>query len=1319
MPGPWDKYAAPAEPAEDTNPAARYQQQAPWQKYAQPATEQLVEPTSPGQVPQQEPEGPSFAPARDFQAPPVGQESQLAGHREFQRLSREDKVVAKLQQDVQHGLTTNLVSAFVSGRFPSLASVVLGALGGKQLALPEDTPTQKAADLGFVGNLATGAVSLGADPGAQALLGGVGKLVPQIPVVSKLFNSAGELALERQAAEYEMKAAGDVAEAAYQQAARRYALNRIARGAVKEGIEFGALNAATEGAGQLNRQEFDPLAIANTTVQGLGFGAVLGGGLSALGRGAKGELADATLQAEMGRISESMKPKQEALPAPVRELEAREQKLAEQRAELQKQLDDKTTRLEDDQRARLTQKIESLDTQTEALKVERQKLTAPEIAPPELLDRVVSGEVTLEEPEIARMREQQERLSQQVAKLEKERAAVEQAPKSPREAKLERQLEEVRRQREVYENDLEFQNRNSRPFEERATTRDHLGKIMRQEVDLKSQLDSLQSARSAKADARVKALDEQIGNLNDQHRTLGEQADRRTRPLSEREQKDLAKRLEIERRQVSENNELATIRYQDRLKQINDRLTQLETKRALFAREFEQPTVDDGRVTKLREQAASLEQQLAETKAAKAEMLTSYRRMLRESGPLSIKQRLSSKWETRPEYVDRAYRFADAEVQKLVDRGVLKPEQKSGFVTHYFQELLQKKGLKLSEKSAIPSNKLIRGFTQKIELMNRADKAYGTRVVDATYRLVQADAEFQHARVDESATGHQLINSLVKKGLPPEEIPRLLQYVETNGAGFPEFKPDAVTSEKLTRPEYSGPIPADKVLLAYPELGQLRLESDRVYGLATENGRKAIGYVPGYVKIMPKRGAVAFSQARPEPGAVLEPTSYKQRTVGQWDPSKHETNPHTIWQSYVDDVTRERAFEPVVPQLHAELNKLLMIGDGPAAQEFGNVIQTALGLRNKVDLSAKFAEQIQLANEDAIRSMIRSAGLEDSAADDVFKVLKQMQYEALVLRPAALIKQVLQPNLVASAEIGNRYVLLGQKAALFDPKLKEFAKQFDRELTGVEPGILEEIGQSGVKGSKARFVSKLVGLPTKLSGIKKAYSAAELFNRRATFLGGYLQFKDAAAKGEAGALDKVLDGLLDGEKARVIRALREQGSEAAAQVYGIVRSYRSNFVFSAINKPEILREGAGQLIPFTTWTTNQLARVVTDFTGSRAQLLRRIALPFVGLAAFTGITGLKLRGAHPLGDLDRSLSFELFPAISSPAKAYARTGSLGNAAAEAAKFVPGYSQYVDYQNRLMKTGSATAAAVGADPAYSQPVDRALEVLPEFLRKAMR
>jgi len=1185
----------------------------------------------------------------------------------------------------------------------------------------------RAQSLGTVGDLVTTGVGMIADPAGTALMGQVGKLVEKAPGVGRIFQTSYELAAAKQAAALEAKAVGEVADAAYRQAARKYFINAVSRDAVKGAAEFGAYSFGVEGADQINKG-FDPAALAEHTAMGIvtgaAFGPLIGGVSRALGAD---PVMAASEQAGADRAAEKLQPWAERGVA--KRLDQDIVALEAQQAELASQLKSPKTLTEHELGQKTTQ-LERAKADLEVLKAQREAMINPRLEPNDkALTELMAGDRPLSPAEATRLTTIADAQAQKAAELEASMRTTEAARKEMLGRSVDRQAQkaaeldsqivslrsaaaDLRKQSEAIAKD---------PNKLTLSPADH-GKISKLEQraarleaeaeKAQTRLEQVRPIDSAKLEKRAGRLSERTQRLNEQLNDVADQAakthqvlEAKRVPYSEEQKALLLEKLASARRAAAQANENSQLQFAQKLDKINRDIAFEEA----HARSLDQmvrtrtQALPEKEAGKLSSAYSATSAKLEELRVAKAELLQRFQQFTKESGPLSVSQRLASGRMTKPEYVEQSLAFARKEAQQLVDRGVLPPEKVNEMGSFLFNSLVDAKGAGYHGR-ALPGQ-FVRGFVQKIELLNTIDKKLGTRIVDTVYSLIEKDVVISNRQVEEAIAGHQAIQSLKAKGMPPEEISNLLQYVEMDKAtGIPFVNPAA----SKWRPEYAGPVAPQDLLLIHPELGAMRVEQEKMLMSLPESLRADSGYIEGHIPLMRKSGSLptlegSYSSLNKVPGSLEE------RVVGNFDPNIHEADPTVWWQRYVNSMVRYREMAPVMPQINREMLKLAWQGRADEANEFASVVATAMGVRpgqvgnkliSKEAIAAQMADYLKTANDSAIRKMVIEAGGTEDTVGEVAKLIKEAQYKAFVLHPAALIKQAIQPEVVGSAEIGMGYVNKG-RAALLKKEWKDFAQSFDSVLINYEPGVLEELGAAGYKNGKVALASKVLGIPTKFSGIEKAYSVAEITNRRVSFLGGYFKFLDAAES--AAGRDAALEGLLEGEKSRVIRILQEQGPEKAAQAYGVIRSYRTNFIFSSINKPELFKSGLGQMLPFTTWTSNQLARFATETMrigeGGGKQLARRIAWPIVIGAAFKALSGgWEIPGLHPGADLARSFQYDVFPAAKEALKGVDQSIQQRSPAPlvrSVEKITPGFAHYERYQrNSKANDGKIVPSILG-------------------------
>jgi hypothetical protein len=188
---------------------------------------------------------------------------------------------------------------------------------------------------------------------------------------------------------------------------------------------------------------------------------------------------------------------------------------------------------------------------------------------------------------------------------------------------------------------------------------------------------------------------------------------------------------------------------------------------------------------------------------------------------------------------------------------------------------------------------------------------------------------------------------------------------------------------------------------------------------------------------------------------------------------------------------------------------------------------------------------------------------------------------------------------------------------------------------------------------------------------------------------------DAAKRGD-GSLNGVLDGLLTGQRQAVLEAFQRGGPEAGAKAYGLIRNMRANFVFDVLDKPSALRGPVLNLVPFTTWTSNQLARFVTDVGGavrgdnSWKQPAARYVIPTLALGLFSQMTGFQMQGANPVDSAIDGATLNMGIPLVDAVGSVTKTGKVD----PLLKFIPGVNTAMKTQQELRKGNRLIPALLG-------------------------
>ena len=430
---------------------------------------------------------------------------------------------------------------------------------------------------------------------------------------------------------------------------------------------------------------------------------------------------------------------------------------------------------------------------------------------------------------------------------------------------------------------------------------------------------------------------------------------------------------------------------------------------------------------------------------------------------------------------------------------------------------------------------------------------------------------------------------------------------------------------------------------------------DKTFNDIISNMREQYKAVGGSVKFLDKyipwrskvylKGAVKRARRGTKPlKQTLGTAEHARAKVG---PNKDLLikDPIQLLNRYSNEVRRKQ-IQTLIPQNNAIVEHLNLLGMNEKAKSLMDVFSRATGLsadKVKTLHALNFVEKgkLNLDKMEALQSIWDS----DVTADIYQKVGRSMYKSWIGLSPTANMKQFLQPYLVGSAEIGNKYVHYGLKAR--------------RHLSGEEQLVAKKaITELAPASGKIDLLEVAAKLKTEPGMIEKALTwpgepGMKLFqwqdvfrNRLSMFLGARKQLLNE------GVSSNVLQGLSSSQAAQVQRTLAMKGVKEAAYEYGIMRSLRINFMYHTIDKPLVLQGGIAQYIPFTTWGRNQWMRFLGDAVNGDAQTIaKRIAYPLAYLTAIEMATGVKIPRSHPVSSMAGVMDLRIAPAIT-------ETGSL-------------------------------------------------------------
>jgi len=636
-----------------------------------------------------------------------------------------------------------------------------------------------------------------------------------------------------------------------------------------------------------------------------------------------------------------------------------------------------------------------------------------------------------------------------------------------------------------------------------------------------------------------------------------------------------------------------------------------------------------------------------------------------------------------PAIVDNAFQFARSKADRLVADKVIPANLRGQWGQKLFLESLEQRGFNLGEMPA-QLGKFEVGFINSLEVADKLDRKFGTRNTEVISRMIDGELKSKNIQQILKDQFGQPIKALENLGVSRTEATNLLQYIETTPQGQ-FFNPEATQF----RPVFTRPAPAPEVVA---ELGKLRQTFDSVVQSNPEFAERA-GYIQGYVPIIKKRTGVQAADIKPGSTSYIEDVFFtKRREAGLLDPAKHETDVAVLADFYSRAASNHLAFNQHLPELYGELTKLRWLGKGNEAELIAKKSMRAMGIRNRVDLNRIMGDEVLRANNILLNQLAQETVSPRAFLDEAANSVRKWTTNALVFsRLSPLVKQVIQPELIGGAEIGQRYVATGRRL-LFNKEASKHAGNFMDIMLSKNTGNFAELDYDQATNKYLKFLdraSDIGAIP-----IKKVFDKVEEANRKSIFLGARAQFLNEARQN----IEPILDGLLFGEKSMVKRALQRHGFNAAADTYALLRSRRANFAYALADNPEFFAEGLGRLIPFTTWGRNQLGRVVGDLRDKNlSKLAERVAKPLVLLTTFSALTGYRIPGAHPMAGLPEFFSAQALPAVSQTAEAVSRAknfeGALKAAGTAASQFTP-IGPVRQSLRRLEKTDDILEAFVG-------------------------
>jgi len=449
---------------------------------------------------------------------------------------------------------------------------------------------------------------------------------------------------------------------------------------------------------------------------------------------------------------------------------------------------------------------------------------------------------------------------------------------------------------------------------------------------------------------------------------------------------------------------------------------------------------------------------------------------------------------------------------------------------------------------------------------------------------------------------------------------------------------------------------ADDLYAMYDELPMIKGQ----YGLLPKRGlkkgypytsRKLLGPLRETVPEPPSnqtKGKLSKLKKIQDPG-YMKPMAKEAK----FPEEAYEQDVLEVFKRRIDETARSLVVSPSIKQKVTNgIAVMQMNGDMGRAAEIANWYGEFSGY-GKTSEQGIVAFMSDLGKKDATQ-LFETLKLQNSSVGRrVLKNVNKLMFAHWVgINPLSNIKQSLQHPLLAPVENGTKHTLkaeaINAKILLKskDPTVQHINKVWtDRVRLVTRPA--HGIDPSEMAGGKN--ITKIEQMIDKyFNTLMTSFTGLDINNVRKGFIGGYTRVMDQ------GLTPKVLEGLLPSQQAYITRGMTK-GIEEAAIRNGIVRTLRINFIYNAIDKPELLRMPGFNLIPFTTWGRNQWMRFVGDIHNKNYKnVAKRIAQPLVLLQMFRAATGYEIPGAHPVSSMASILQPEALPALSGPAAEIAK-----------------------------------------------------------------
>lgn len=597
------------------------------------------------------------------------------------------------------------------------------------------------------------------------------------------------------------------------------------------------------------------------------------------------------------------------------------------------------------------------------------------------------------------------------------------------------------------------------------------------------------------------------------------------------------------------------------------------------------------------------------------------------------------------------------------------PEQVNAIAQEEFKNAIELQGLKPA--LFVPSK--LGGASNQVERLSAIGAQTGTNIGEIPLKSIFAKNQAVNEVETSLAQWNAITKDLRSRGWADQDITKSLQYFEKNG-----FNPLEKTSKTLTRPQW----PLDTPPSEQDQASFMKLRSmlDNDHASAVQSGHlQADQFVDGYVPIMAKEGATA-PQSRSVQGLV-SPRFAQERLSGVLDPTEHEMRPDQMYMRYKKQVAAAQYFAPIIEDGAREIMKLKMTGQDAAAKVMDNYLRNEFALKTDIPIE-------QMLGHKAVASQINrmsEAGLPNGAFDQVYnEATKSLYKNSILTNPKTVLLHWIQPEVLLPAEVGIKDYAVARASALVPSERAAVRDLLPLTRISGLPAT-EEL----MSGKTTNPVAKLLQASGNLADqmqLTRPFKAGEELKRYTSLIAGMNKFNNALEAGGFQGVQKAMSNFLPSEQAFIEKAYRDGGAEAGAKAMALIVDRRTNFSYSSADKPELLKTGLGQYIPYTTYFRNIIARYQGDIqNGNYTQVAKRLVGAVGAASMFEGLTGKDFEEAKPMAAVKRAVSGQnILPAITGPLAPLAtRPKSLSDSLL---RFTPA-EPFIKLKQNLDKTGN--------------------------------